>query len=119
MFLFFLRLSKCSLDPCPNTVDCFISRPTEKKIFMLFMVVSSALCILMCILEMVYLVCKRIIKLAKVRHENDRIMFAESHQLKTLSPPRSQFHADPTLADSKMSLSRREKTQREHKTTFL
>ncbi|CAF99446.1 unnamed protein product, partial [Tetraodon nigroviridis] len=54
------RLSKCSLEPCPNTVDCFISRPTEKKIFTLFMVVSSAICILMCICEMIYLICKRI-----------------------------------------------------------
>lgn len=53
------RLSKCSLNPCPNTVDCFIARPTEKKIFTLFMVVSSAACILMCICEMFYLVCKR------------------------------------------------------------
>lgn len=56
------RMVKCSLDPCPNTVDCFISRPTEKKIFTLFMVVSSVLCIFMCICEMVYLIGKRIVK---------------------------------------------------------
>uniref|UniRef100_A0A2K6L4N3 Gap junction protein n=2 Tax=Rhinopithecus TaxID=542827 RepID=A0A2K6L4N3_RHIBE len=24
-------LIKCDLKPCPNTVDCFISRPTEKR----------------------------------------------------------------------------------------
>uniref|UniRef100_A0A8C7XG31 Gap junction protein n=1 Tax=Oryzias sinensis TaxID=183150 RepID=A0A8C7XG31_9TELE len=114
------KLSKCSLDPCPNTVDCFISRPTEKKIFMLFMVVSSAVCILMCLLEMVYLICKRIIKVARVRHENGRILFAEQHhELTPLSLPRSQFHRDPTRADSKMSLIRREKTQEGHKTTVL
>lgn len=53
------RLSKCSLFPCPNTVDCFISRPTEKKIFTIFMVVTSAMCILMCIIEIIYLLCKR------------------------------------------------------------
>lgn len=52
-------LIKCALDPCPNVVDCYVSRPTEKKIFTIFMVVSSALCILMCIIEMIYLVCKR------------------------------------------------------------
>ncbi|KAL0961732.1 hypothetical protein UPYG_G00331010 [Umbra pygmaea] len=23
---------KCSLEPCPNTVDCYISRPTEKDL---------------------------------------------------------------------------------------
>ncbi|XP_069051892.1 gap junction protein beta 9b isoform X1 [Lepisosteus oculatus] len=53
------RLSKCSLDPCPNTVDCFISRPTEKKIFTIFMVVTSAICVFMCICEIVYLLGKR------------------------------------------------------------
>ncbi|KFP23564.1 Gap junction alpha-10 protein, partial [Colius striatus] len=27
-------LYKCTRPPCPNTVDCFVSRPTEKTIFM-------------------------------------------------------------------------------------
>lgn len=56
------HLSKCSLEPCPNTVDCFISRPTEKRIFTLFMVVTSALCILMCMCEMCYLIGKKTYK---------------------------------------------------------
>uniref|UniRef100_A0A3B4A0H3 Gap junction protein n=1 Tax=Periophthalmus magnuspinnatus TaxID=409849 RepID=A0A3B4A0H3_9GOBI len=68
------RLSKCALEPCPNTVDCFISRPTEKKIFMLFMVISSALCIFMCVCEMFYLIGKRISKLLKIRHDNQSLL---------------------------------------------
>ncbi|XP_015256111.1 PREDICTED: gap junction beta-4 protein-like [Cyprinodon variegatus] len=65
------RLSKCSVFPCPNTVDCYISRPTEKKIFTLFMVVSSAVCIFMCICEMIYLIFKRIKKITKkVQHRS-------------------------------------------------
>ncbi|XP_078423098.1 gap junction beta-7 protein-like [Cetorhinus maximus] len=55
------RLVKCELDPCPNTVDCFIARPTEKTIFTIFMVVTSALCILINICEFTYLVSKRIV----------------------------------------------------------
>ncbi|XDV36829.1 hypothetical protein PO909_006549 [Leuciscus waleckii] len=31
------RLVKCDSYPCPNTVDCFVSRPTEKTIFTVFM----------------------------------------------------------------------------------
>ncbi|KAK6327992.1 gap junction beta-4 protein-like [Coregonus clupeaformis] len=77
------RLSKCSLEPCPNTVDCYISRPTEKKIFTIFMVVSSAICILMCICEMLYLICKRFQKLI-VKKE------AESHEMTALTAPRSR-----------------------------
>ncbi|KAM9320117.1 uncharacterized protein PAF06_004588 [Gastrophryne carolinensis] len=53
------RLIKCSLDPCPNIVDCFISRPTEKNIFTLFMVVTSIICILLNLCEIGYLVTKR------------------------------------------------------------
>ncbi|XP_027015746.2 gap junction protein beta 9a [Tachysurus fulvidraco] len=56
------RLSKCSLEPCPNTVDCFISRPTEKKIFTIFMVVTSGFCIMMCLCEMIYLIGKKLYK---------------------------------------------------------
>ncbi|XP_052001967.1 gap junction beta-4 protein-like [Xyrauchen texanus] len=50
---------KCSEDPCPNVVDCFISRPTEKKIFTIFMVVTSLVCILLSFCEIIYLVGKR------------------------------------------------------------
>nr|XP_046183030.1 gap junction beta-4 protein-like [Oncorhynchus gorbuscha] len=77
------RLSKCSLDPCPNTVDCFISRPTEKKIFTIFMVVSSAVCILICICEMVYLIYKRIQKLVRKK-------VVESHERTSLTARRSR-----------------------------
>lgn len=118
--LFPCRLSKCSLEPCPNTVDCFISRPTEKKIFMLFMVVSSAVCIFMCICEMFYLIGKRISKLVRVRHENERILFAEQHELTNMAPPRSQYRkTDPTLSDSQHSLNRREKIREGTVTTTL
>ncbi|XP_051501972.1 gap junction beta-4 protein-like [Myxocyprinus asiaticus] len=50
---------KCSEDPCPNVVDCFISRPTEKRIFTIFNVVMSLVCILLSLCEFLYLVGKR------------------------------------------------------------
>ncbi|XP_023687717.2 gap junction beta-7 protein-like [Paramormyrops kingsleyae] len=52
------QLYPCSLEPCPNTVDCFISRPTEKKVFIIFMAVSSVVCILLCLCEICYLMCR-------------------------------------------------------------
>lgn len=55
----FPSLVKCRQVPCPNVVDCFISRPTEKRIFTIFMVVSSLVCILLSIFEILYLVAKR------------------------------------------------------------
>ncbi|KAG7250254.1 hypothetical protein CRUP_006985, partial [Coryphaenoides rupestris] len=56
---FFPPLVKCREEPCPNVVDCYIARPTEKKIFTVFMVVTSFVCIVLTIFEVVYLCGKR------------------------------------------------------------
>ncbi|KAM9243003.1 gap junction beta-3 protein [Dugong dugon] len=55
------RLVQCSnVAPCPNTVDCYIARPTEKKIFTYFMVGASAICIVLTVCEICYLIIHRI-----------------------------------------------------------
>ncbi|XP_053569737.1 gap junction gamma-1 protein [Bombina bombina] len=46
---------QCSTEPCPHTVDCFVSRPTEKTIFLLIMYVVSCLCLLLNICEMFHI----------------------------------------------------------------
>ncbi|KAG7250186.1 hypothetical protein CRUP_019479 [Coryphaenoides rupestris] len=56
---FFPPLVKCREEPCPNVVDCYIARPTEKKIFTVFMVVTSFVCIVLTIFEVLYLCGKR------------------------------------------------------------
>ncbi|XP_053739087.1 gap junction protein gamma 2 [Synchiropus splendidus] len=45
----------CSRVPCPHRVDCFISRPTEKTIFLLIMYVVSCLCLVLNVCEMLHL----------------------------------------------------------------
>uniref|UniRef100_A0A4W3HPI4 Gap junction protein n=1 Tax=Callorhinchus milii TaxID=7868 RepID=A0A4W3HPI4_CALMI len=52
-------LVKCSVYPCPNQVDCYIAKPTEKRIFSYFMVAGSALCIVLNMSEMLYLIFKQ------------------------------------------------------------
>ncbi|XP_059823547.1 gap junction gamma-1 protein-like [Hypanus sabinus] len=59
-FLYGLRVLPgfvCSKSPCPYTVDCFVSRPTEKTIFLLVMYVVSGLCLFLNILELAHLGC--------------------------------------------------------------
>ncbi|PWS22969.1 hypothetical protein DKP78_15615, partial [Enterococcus faecium] len=56
----FPSLIKCSQVPCPNVVDCYIGRPTEKKVFTYFMVGASALCIVLSVCEIIYLISMRI-----------------------------------------------------------
>ncbi|NWT71928.1 CXA9 protein, partial [Prunella himalayana] len=48
-------LYKCERDPCPNTVDCFVSRPTEKTVFILFMQSIATVSLLLNILEIIHL----------------------------------------------------------------
>uniref|UniRef100_A0A671P0W3 Gap junction protein n=1 Tax=Sinocyclocheilus anshuiensis TaxID=1608454 RepID=A0A671P0W3_9TELE len=53
-------LYKCEHDPCPNSVDCFVSRPTEKNIFMIFMLVIAGVSLFLNLLEIFHLGVKKI-----------------------------------------------------------
>ncbi|XP_019948227.2 gap junction alpha-9 protein [Paralichthys olivaceus] len=55
-------LFKCERDPCPNAVDCYVSRPTEKSVFMVFMQCIAAISLFLNILEIVHLGYKNIKK---------------------------------------------------------
>uniref|UniRef100_A0A8C3WWT6 Gap junction protein n=1 Tax=Catagonus wagneri TaxID=51154 RepID=A0A8C3WWT6_9CETA len=50
-----LPLYRCSRWPCPNVVDCFVSRPTEKTIFILFMLSVASVSLFLNILELSHL----------------------------------------------------------------
>lgn len=53
-------LYKCERLPCPNSVDCFVSRPTEKNIFMIFMLVIAGVSLFLNLLEIFHLGVKKI-----------------------------------------------------------
>ncbi|XP_057208957.1 LOW QUALITY PROTEIN: gap junction protein alpha 10 b [Triplophysa rosa] len=53
-------LYTCERDPCPNSVDCFVSRPTEKNIFMIFMLVIGGVSLFLNLLEIFHLGVKKI-----------------------------------------------------------
>uniref|UniRef100_A0A8B9D5G5 Gap junction protein n=1 Tax=Anser cygnoides TaxID=8845 RepID=A0A8B9D5G5_ANSCY len=48
-------LYTCSRWPCPNTVNCYISRPTEKTIFILFMLGVACVSLLLNLVEIYHL----------------------------------------------------------------
>ncbi|XP_023665946.1 gap junction beta-7 protein [Paramormyrops kingsleyae] len=52
-------LLQCSTSPCPNTVDCYVSRPTEKKVFLYIMTSVSVICIILNITEMIYILSRQ------------------------------------------------------------
>ncbi|XP_061679780.1 gap junction alpha-9 protein-like isoform X1 [Syngnathoides biaculeatus] len=55
-------LYKCDRRPCPNVVDCFVSRPTEKTVFMVFMQVIACISLFLSLLEIIHLGYKKIKK---------------------------------------------------------
>ncbi|GCC25929.1 gap junction Cx32.2 protein-like [Chiloscyllium punctatum] len=62
-YLFGFSLSPiyiCDRYPCPHRVDCFISRPTEKTIFIIFMLAVSCVSLVLNLSEIIYLIFKGI-----------------------------------------------------------
>lgn len=53
-------LYRCERLPCPNSVDCFVSRPTEKNIFIVFMLVIAGVSLFLNLLEIFHLGVKKI-----------------------------------------------------------
>ncbi|KPP73751.1 hypothetical protein Z043_107141 [Scleropages formosus] len=61
-------LLQCSCSPCPNTVDCYVSRATEKKVFLYIMGCTSVLCIVLNIAEAMYIMSKQFQKCFSKRY---------------------------------------------------
>ncbi|CAM4532519.1 unnamed protein product [Lepidochelys olivacea] len=71
-------LYKCTRPPCPNTVDCFVSRPTEKTIFMIFMHSIAAVSLFLNILEIIHLGIRKIKKTLHGRQRREAVMAEET-----------------------------------------
>ncbi|XP_030345229.1 gap junction beta-7 protein isoform X2 [Strigops habroptila] len=97
------RLVKCDIRPCPNMVDCYISKPTEKMIFLYFLVATSCLCIVLNLSELTYLIFKYSIKCYLKRYiKKHRGSKSDCHKSETISHNRAaaagQFHdSSPSL----------------------
>uniref|UniRef100_A0A8C4R121 Gap junction protein n=1 Tax=Eptatretus burgeri TaxID=7764 RepID=A0A8C4R121_EPTBU len=68
-----LPLVKCSIAPCPHTVDCFVSRPMEKTIFNYFLFTGSVLCMLLAISEFVFLTIQHFMKSCCIKKSPSRV----------------------------------------------
>ncbi|XP_057708888.1 gap junction alpha-5 protein-like [Corythoichthys intestinalis] len=53
--VFLKALYLCTAAPCPNPVNCYMSRPTEKNIFIVFMLAVAAVSLVLSVLELYYL----------------------------------------------------------------
>ncbi|KAM4597428.1 gap junction protein delta 6 [Fundulus diaphanus] len=57
----------CISSPCGQPVDCYVSRPTEKTIFLIFMFCVGVFCIILNLLELNHLGWKKIRQTLKLR----------------------------------------------------
>ncbi|XP_070595322.1 gap junction alpha-10 protein [Erythrolamprus reginae] len=92
-------LYKCTLPPCPNTVDCFVSRPTEKTIFMVFMHSIAAVSLFLNILEIVYLGIKKI-RNSLCRKSKKKLMTAEEEAIFNFPKKNSMMQQICNMSDS-------------------
>lgn len=81
----------CSKKPCPFTVECYMSRPTEKTIFIIFMLVVACVSLFLNVIEVFYLICTRVRCGSKAR----------THKMTSAENPASlSSHRWPTAEDS-------------------
>ncbi|XP_073524594.1 gap junction alpha-5 protein [Phyllobates terribilis] len=58
--IFLDTLYICKRKPCPHPVNCYVSRPTEKNIFIVFMLAVATLSLLLSFVELYYLSWKKL-----------------------------------------------------------
>ncbi|XP_053896293.1 gap junction alpha-3 protein-like [Malaclemys terrapin pileata] len=99
-------LYTCNRWPCPNTVNCYIARPTEKTIFILFMTGVACLSLLLNLIEMYHLgftKCRQRLAANHCRAPNPKASSnapreTSSHHIPHCPAPYSLPHAaDPSL----------------------
>lgn len=56
--IFLNPLYVCKASPCPHSVNCYVSRPTEKNVFIVFMLAVSAVSLVLSVLELQHLAWK-------------------------------------------------------------
>lgn len=75
----------CAGPPCPHTVDCFVSRPTEKTIFVIFYFAVGLLSALLSVAELGHLLWKG--RLRQAAERDNRCNTAQEEAQKLLPPP--------------------------------
>ncbi|CAI9559805.1 unnamed protein product [Staurois parvus] len=93
----------CIGKPCPHVVDCFVSRPMEKTIFIIFMLVVSLISLLLNLLELIHLACKQFKQTVKTGVLCHPTGGYTSTQLTNLLHPH-QSYLNPTACDQETEL---------------
>lgn len=66
---------ECTRTPCPHTVDCFVSRPTEKTIFTIYTQVIAAISLLLNLIELFHLLQLAVSHRLEKRYRSERVEY--------------------------------------------
>ncbi|XP_042190128.1 gap junction alpha-8 protein isoform X2 [Callorhinchus milii] len=82
-------LYKCGRWPCPNIVDCFVSRPTEKTVFVIFMLAVASVSLFLNFVEISHLGWKKI-RFAFRKPVQQQVDFPSEKPFRSISVPSVQ-----------------------------
>lgn len=98
---------ECKGFPCPHTVDCFVSRPTEKTIFTIYTQVIAAISLLLNLIELLHLlqlaISHRLEKRYRAEHQ-DYLTWAEQEPARQQTPKLQTEVSEPYKAESNVEL---------------
>ncbi|XP_034041250.1 LOW QUALITY PROTEIN: gap junction alpha-5 protein-like [Thalassophryne amazonica] len=93
--IFLNPLYVCKAWPCPHPVNCYVSRPTEKNVFIVFMLTVSAVSLILSVLELYHLAwrhcCRRFFTKKPATLTDASLVRQISLSLPPPSPPHPEF----------------------------
>ncbi len=90
---------ECQGSPCQHTVNCYLSRPTEKTVFIIFMLVMSLVSLALNVFELFYVILKRVKDRHTQRSSEEVSLGKDLLQLKELEPRASRRASSRTRPD--------------------
>uniref|UniRef100_A0A672HZL0 Gap junction protein n=1 Tax=Salarias fasciatus TaxID=181472 RepID=A0A672HZL0_SALFA len=72
--IFLHPLYVCKAWPCPHPVNCYVSRPTEKNVFIVFMLAVSAVSLVLSVLELHHLAWKHCCRWKHQRYDSSHFL---------------------------------------------
>ncbi|XP_033831649.1 gap junction protein alpha 4 [Periophthalmus magnuspinnatus] len=86
----------CKRPPCPHTVDCFVSRPTEKSIFTIYTQVIAAISLILNVVELFHLLQLALTRNLEKRYRAERIERRSQSKRLTNPPEELELQTTPT-----------------------
>lgn len=98
---------ECTRSPCPHTVECFVSRPTEKTIFTIYTQVIAAISLLLNLIELLQLLQLAILHRLEKRYSSQHLYYLPQAEQVTVQEeaPEPQTELSPSYkAESHVDL---------------